>query len=202
MAEPSNTPRRAARASDWRGHQGIMYDGPSPPAAACDSPTEPWYSHSHPREITPDACRKSLCPLELLIRLLVGSRGQSVALSGATRRVALGFMRVLSWIQPRYFTILLGTLSSASCLYALTAMQLAHKRVCASPCPPTHILPFADRSIYEIGDLLTGQRLPSEPPCALSASRASHLHVVGRVHVHARQRLSRACCARCAWSHA
>ena len=81
------------------------------------------------------------------------------------------------WIRPRLFTISLGAHSSASCSCASTALRLAHERVCASPCPPTHILPFADRSIYEIGYLLTGQRLPSEPPCALSASRASHLHV-------------------------
>ena len=80
-----------------------------------------------------------------------------MALSGATRRQlrsgTCGFFR--QWIRPRYFTILLGMLSPASCLYALAAMQLAYERVCASPCPPTHIHPFADRSIYEIGNLLT-----------------------------------------------
>jgi len=69
-----------------------------------------------------------------------------------------------------FFTISLSARSSASHSCALAAMQLAHERVCASPCPPTHILPCADRSADEIGGLLTGQQLPSEPQCVLSAS--------------------------------
>ena len=50
--------------------------------------------------------------------------------------------------------------------------------LCVSLSPHSHI-PCADRSNYDIGDFLSGQRLPSEPRCALSASRARRLRVVG-----------------------
>ena len=42
----------------------------------------------------------------------------------------------------------------------------------------THVLPYAGRSDYAIATLLTGQRLPSEPQRARSASRARCLRVV------------------------
>ena len=75
--------------------------------------------------------------------------------------------------RPRSLTISLGVSSSASQSCASVALRLAHERVCASPCPPTHILPCADRSAYEIGNFVTGQQLPSEPPRAQRIASAS-----------------------------
>ena len=49
------------------------------------------------------------------------------------------------------------------------------ERVSASPCPPTHPFLCAGRSFYVFGDLLAGQRLPSAPQSARSASRARAL---------------------------
>ena len=82
----------------------------------------------------------------------------------------------------------------------LLCSQHTSRTVRLPPPSPLTSFPAAGRSDYAIGTLLTGQQLQSEPKRARSASRARCLRVDGCVHVCARQRLSRACRAHCAWS--
>ena len=59
LTHPIITPTRALRASERRGHPGIMSDGPKPPLAACDAPGAPWHLLLTTAEVALDACAQA-----------------------------------------------------------------------------------------------------------------------------------------------
>ena len=59
VSQPCLTPKLMLRASERRGHRGIMPDGPKPPLAACDAPSAPWHSPLTAAEIAFDVCAQA-----------------------------------------------------------------------------------------------------------------------------------------------
>ena len=111
-------------------------------------------------------------------------------------------MRVSAWIPPRSLAVLLGAPSSASPSCASAALQPAYERDFASP-RLAHSRPSLRRAIRLCDWSLADRPAAAERAAARTERIASASLACGQfVHVCARQRSSRACCARCAWSRA